>query len=1102
VEFDYWLQVQREALLQRAISMLDKLVAWHLGQGQREIAIRHVRRKIELVPWIEPNYCQLMELMAENGHFGQAWQTFIDCQRYLQREMGLEPEARTVEIAHRLRREHAATPPSSTSPPIQRSPLTIIACRLLPQEKASVDELFSELAAAAGSAREVVHKHNGYFVALHANLLLAYFGFPKSREQAPREAIEAAFELRHTLSGFSRLDCRQAIHRGLGLLDERFTLPDANGELSQRTTVMLDSVGSNEIHVSPGLFEQISVHFSGTKCSDTAVSIIDRRNKHRHLHKGRSNQQPLIGRRHEMHQLISFWKEAESQGTLIAQVTGDPGIGKSKLTQALARHVRTSGGRIGKLHCLPEEQHTPYYPLSDALARILGDDTNLPAEIRQNKIGQKIARNKLLLPHKDVIFRLLGLPSALDAIGDQRLLKQQTENSLGRLLGAMSTTKPVLLLVEDLHWSDEETLGFLRRLARDRLQGQHQPLLIITTSRHEESISEYTPCIALSPLSDVETVELVRSMGQDSLGETNVEAIARRSDGIPLYAEQLLYALRQGMAHDGMPETLHDLLAARIGAQGIHRKLAQHAAIIGREFDIQLLSALWDDSDEALQAGLAALRNNGLIKNEQANVAAFCHALIREAAFQSIPLQERRGIQLRLVRVLRSQFAEWVKQRPELIATHLHDAEDPGAALAWLEAGRKAAASSLQQQATHFFRRGLEAIHFLSDANHRNDKEFHLLVGLGTALLAVLGYGNRESRQVFARAQELSQLLGGSMEIIQALWGLWLGGRSLGSSDHPLALANLLAHAARDLDDPSIRLQVNYAYGNNYFWLARYEEARKHLNIAIEQSERADNHDLIARFGENSGIPARSFLAWIEWIEGRPDLAVHQANSAIEIARKTGHAHTLAFALTFAAVLHRHLRQPHEAGIYLEELSTLAEANDLMLWRAAAAAVHGWVRCALGDDGGLELIRQAVEAAHEAMSAVEATFLSFWAEALFMLKRFDEALTLVEHSLEMVHHLQDNYLIPVFLRIKGDSLLALHPDNADEGLALIEESLACAEAQGAHTLALRAAASLVRHTTSPGYLKKLENCLDFCRDTGDFPDFSEARALFAQASQS
>lgn len=1100
VEFDYWLQIQREALLQRAIAMLDVLASWHLRQGQRDAAIRHVRRKIELVPWIEANYCQLMEILAETGHFGQVWQTFSDCQRYLQREMGLEPEARTVELAHRLRRENATAFPPQTPAAIQRSPLSILACRLLPQGDLSTEEHFSELAAVASAARAVVQKHNGHFVALHANLLLGYFGFPKSREQAAQEAMEAALELRQTIAAFSQLDCLQAIHRGLGLLDERFVLPDASGEISGQTIAMLDTVGRNEICVSTGFFEQLKDHFAAEKHTGTTVRILGRRGQRRSPKK-RADLQPLVGRRHEMRQLLNFWKDAENLGTSIVQISGEAGIGKSKLLRAFSRQVRALGGRIGRLHCLPEEQHTPYHPLSAALGRFLNDDANQPPEHRQARLRKHIARpNGLLQAHRPVIFRLLGLPSPMDSISDPQQLRQQTEDNICSLLDSLAAKAPLLLVIEDLHWSDEATLGMLRRLARERTQRRPHPLLIVGTSRHEEDICDYTPHIALNALSTAETIEMVRSQGDSTLTETAINGIVRRSDGVPLYVEQILHALRQGMSGEAIPETLHDLLAARIDAQGTHRKVAQYASIIGRVFDLQLLAALWDEPAEALQAGLAALRGNGLI-TRSATPTAFRHALIRDAALLSIPIQERRRIQLRLARVLRSQFAEWVKQRPELLAIHLHGAEDGDAAVAWLEAGRKAAGSSMQQQAAHFFRSGLEALRFLSDPAIRDDMEFHLQVGLGTTLLAILGYGNDESRQVFARALKLSHTLGSGMEIVQVVWGLWLGGRSTGSTDHPLALAHHLAHAARDIDEPGVRLQVNYAYGNNYFWLARYDEARRHLEMAIEQSALVESRDLIARFGENSGVSARAFLAWIEWMEGKPEDAIRMADQAVAIGRETGHAHTLAFALTFATVLHRHLRQPREAAVHLEELAVLAETNGLRLWQAAAAVIHGWIQCAQGDENGLEMIRMAVEAAHQAMSAVEATFLSFWTEALFRLGRFEETLVLLERSLETVYRVQDNYLVPEFLRLKGDALLALSPENAEQARTLFEEALAHAQAQGANVLALRAASSLVRHTASPDNLQKLKSCLDACPTAGDFPDFSEARAMLARASR-
>lgn len=1100
-EFDYWLQIRREAMLQRAIGMLDRLVDWHARQGQRETAIRHVRRKLELTPWIEANYCQLMKLLAEDGHYGQIWQTYLDCQRYLQREMGLAPESRTTELAQRLCREQAI-PPQQSARALQRSPLTVLACKISPPDGATTEDYFSELAAAAGSVRDVVQRHNGRFSAIHANLLVGYFGFPQSREQAAREAINAALETRACISGFSRIECRQALHRGLSLLDERYTFPDVGGEISQQAIAMLGNVQRNDIHVSSGMFEQIREHIGGQPVDDGSIRIRVSDRRERPLPRRRALSHPLVGRREEIHFLLACWRDAANLGISCVQIIGEPGIGKSRLLQAFVRQLRSRGTRTSTLQCFPETQHFPYQPIAAALAKLLRDDTNLPQAERQARLKRHIERGPAFLAsHAEIIHRLLGLPSALDAMGDSQQLARRLEDGISHLLDGLTESEPWLLVIEDTHWCDSETLALLRRLASERSRRRPRPLLIVTTSRNPEHIGDYAPQLALSALPGEETAELARSLADDGFDQARIEDVVRRSDGVPLYVEQLLYAFDQGLTQEGIPENLHDLLAARIDAQGRHRKLAQQAAVIGREFEPQLLAALWDDTEENLHAGLAALRNNGLITNTQA-LPSFRHALIRDAALQSIPNEERRRIRLRLARVLRSQFAERVNRHPELLAIHLHDAEAPETAATWLAAGRRAAGASMQQQAAHFFRTGLEALRFVSDLGQSRETEFHLRVGLGTALLATQGYGNAESRELLASALSLSDRLGNDIEVIRVLWGLWLGGRSTGSTEHPLALAHHLEQASRDSNDPGIRLQVSYAYGNNYFWLARYAEARKHLEAAVEFARQCDGALQIERFGENSAVPALAFLSWIDWIEGDPAKALDNAERAIAEARQCDHAHTLGFALTFAAVMRKHLRQPAEALVYVDELASLAHRNSLQLWQATAALVLGWTRCASGDESGLELIEAAAEAAHRAMSAVEATFLAFWLDALYLLGRFDEAQSLAVRCMAVVTQTQDNYLIPEIQRIQGEILCVHEPVDRQSAQALFEASLSCAQTQGATIMALRAATSLVRHMPSASHQERLLYWLSRCRQSDGIADFSEARALLDVAASS
>lgn len=1098
LEFNYWLQSRREAMHQHALGLLDGLVTYHRGQGSFELAIGHARRKVELEPWIEANYCQLMQLHADNGNIGRALQVFNDCQSYLQRELGLEPEGDTMDFARRLRRQYSSLGEAATRPTMERNPLTILACRILVPQPPGIESCFPALSLARAACADIAQLRNGRLFAMHSTLLVAFFGYPTPREQAPREAIDAALDMRAKLGSIGEMEgigAKITVHGGWGLLDENYLLPDASGELLQHALSMLDPAKAGEIRVTASVFESAASLFEAT-LAEPGVYLVQGRAGWQRFASAAPRQTPLVGRRQEMKFLLSQWQLALGSGFAMTHVSGEPGIGKSCLVSAFSRQVKVKCGSVLLLRCLADEEYTPYYPIAAGLQQYLDVQPYLPAGQRLEILRHRLSATTSLEKHLPVMSRLLGLPSAMDAITDPFQLRHAMEQAITNLFDALSAGKPMLIVLEDLHWADPETHALLRASGKWHAHGHHTPQLIVTSSRHPEVIAQYVPHLALSPLSPEESRELANVAGDGRLPPERLAEIARRGDGVPLYIEQLVRCIEDQDAETVVPDTLRDLLAARIASQGEHRKVAQAAAVIGRDFDLELLSALWGEAAEQLQAGLVALNAHGLIQL-LGQSASFRHALIRDAAYLSLTLDDRRTMHLRLTRVLQSQFPELVEQRPELVAKHLSEARDAGAAKSWLAAAGQAAGLSMQDQANHFFERGIEALTLVPDPVRRNDLEFRLQVGRGNALIALKGYGNAASREAYARALSLIGQLSGDSEIFRVLWGLWLGGRSIDATEHPLTFAHRLAEAARNSDDPGMRLQVNYAYGNNHFWLGCHDEARRHLETAVRLAPLSESADLIASYGEHSGISAMAFLCWVDWVQGKPDNARQRATETVAAARAIGHAHSTCFALAFTAVLYRYLRLPGPAREFGQELAELANTHGLRLWQASAAAILGWAAAVTGDESGLQAIRAAIAGARQAMPSVTCTFLAFLADALHALGRLDEADMVIDESIDTAHKVKDFYLLPEFHRLKGEIALGHNPQAPAAARQLFEQGLALANEQGARILALRLASSLAR-LVEPEAARILLD--EHCRSISggdDLPDLRAAREMLA-----
>lgn len=1074
-EFEAWLQARRNALHRRALALLEELITHHEQRHETTQALQHARRAIELEPWRESLQRSCMRLLAR--HSPEAALAHFDTfERQLEQELGVRPSAQTLQLAEQIQRQCQNQASGGTERParVERRRLVALVAELdllHPGEDAT--PLLQQALADAVACLQA----RGAHVALAERAeLLAYFGHPVAREQAPREAAEAALDLAAALQPFATLSWRVGLHAGWSHGSSEANRPDDAGTLAREARRLAWQAPARGLVLGQSLQQRLHSHYQ--------LSLGEGPDKPRHalLLARRPGADPqnesvlppprLLGRQIELAQLSELWRQVGRSGQAAALLLrAEAGLGKSRLAATLARQVQHEGGTVLTLRCQAESAHTPYFALLESLPTWLGLDSAAKSDQQgdpQNDQQLGAALAALGLNQPDHLRHLLGLldnrarPPATPAQDDTHPAerKRHEQALLCELIASLGRDQPLLLWAEDLHWADPATLETLGRLV-----ARGGPVLLLATSRRalpptlaQSGMAE----MSLGPLSTHAARELAQTLAEpQALSEAWQAAIVSRADGVPLFVEELTRAWLAGL-DEQVPDSLWDVLAARLDSLGPAKHIAQLAAAIGRDFSDSLLLALGEPAAQVAD-GLEALLRSGLLRRQRSGAYHFKHALVRDAAYQSLPQAERRAIHARLAQVLRTHFAERLQAHPEILAHHLSEATDPGAAQAWLAAGRQAADRSAHAEALHDFRAGLTALQALPPTDaYRVRTELDLQVALGTLLVATEGYGSEAAKTCFMQAWALSALAPPEQDRFPLMWGLWMVGRS-SADEHPLEFADRLRDQAGPNPDAATQLAVAYAYGNNTLWLGELVQAQAHLEAAVALSRQVSGNTLVRRFGEDIGVAARALLSWVCWLQGRLEAARALAQDNLQHARRLDHAHSLGYALGCAAVLHRHLGDLEGAATLSHELLAHGQRHQLLLWQAGGASVLGWTLATQGDDRGLDTLHQGVAGARQAFRIIELTFMHMLADALLRLGRSEEALAVTRDALTRAQANHDLHLVADFLRLQGDALMQQpQADHASEAASLYQQGWQLAQAQGAHLLALRCATALAR----------------------------------------
>ncbi|MEM7026174.1 MAG: AAA family ATPase, partial [Pseudomonadota bacterium] len=616
---------------------------------------------------------------------------------------------------------------------------------------------------------------------------------------------------------------------------------------------------------------------------------------------------PMVGRNQELALLLERWEQAkagEGQGVLLV---GEAGIGKSRITRALLDALAEEPHVRIRYQCSPYHADSALWPVVQQLRHAAG----LAAE---DTSGAQLDKLEALLAQADgdiegsapLVADLLGLSGA-GRYGPIDLPAQaQRARTLAALVDqllGLAARQPVLVVLEDAHWTDPTTLEMIEQALE---QISDARVLMLVTSRPDQqpelATHPHVTALTLNRLGRTGVEAIVDRLGGQALSADVVDAIIARTDGIPLFVEELTKAvLETGEAE--IPASLHDSLMARLDRIPEVKEVAQIAACIGREFDYPLLAAVVEPSGIDLERVLDRLVDAELIFRRGRSRDAhylFKHALVRDAAYASLLRRRRQAIHVRIAAVLERHFGAMVEASPELLAQHLTEGDRAERAIPlWLTAGERAARRSANVEAIAAFQNGLELLRRQPDAAERMEKELAFQLGLGPVLMAARGLVGTDVGAAYERARQLCEIAGSDEQTWPVLFGLSRYHLMRGEIEAAKQRAHELTALAHR--HPGCSLPAWWAEGVALFWGGDIHLAGPFLSRVVESYDSELHHAMARQCAADPGVVCTSFSAWASWMRGYPDQASEFADRAVELAEALGHPHSITWAACFRA---------------------------------------------------------------------------------------------------------------------------------------------------------------------------------------------------------
>ena len=812
-------------------------------------------------------------------------------------------------------------------------------------------------------------------------------------------------------------------------------------------------------------------------------------------------------------------------------LSGEPGIGKSRVIRALRERLSQEFYTPLSHYCSPYHTNSALHPVIGLLERAARLDREQPPEVQLAKLEAVLARSSDRMDEVvPLLAALLGVPTgeryrAL-SLGPE-VQKQRTLQALVDQVAGLAAQQPVLALYEDVHLIDPATLEYLG-LVIERIRWL--PVLVLIAFRPEFQPpwagQAHVTTLTMSRLGRRQGAELIAQVtGDKPLPAEVIEQIVARTDGVPLFVEELTKTvLELGLLRDAgdryelsgplpplaIPTTLHDSLMARLDRLAPVKEVAQIGAVIGREFSHELLAAVSPLPEEKLGEAVDQLVASELVFRRGAPPEAtysFKHALVQDAAYQSLLKSRRQQLHARIAEAFEQQLAGTAGVGPEVLARHLTDAGLTERAIPyWRRAGELAAGRSANLEAIAHLSKGLELVGTLPNPEEQLDEELALRLTIGGPLTAIKGYAAPEVAQTYSRARALCEQLGRSAELFPVLRGLWNFHLLRGELQQDHGMSERLVRLAEAQRAPLHRAVAQRTLCTTLFYLGRFTDATAALDesIGIDDAVSAldgDRADLLLHT-ERAGVVCRLLSSRALWYLGFPDRGLKNVEAGLALAQRLAHASSVAFALTWAAFLHNFRREFAAARERAEAAIVFAGEHRLPQRLAQATMSRGFALLGLGQEAeGIAQLRTGLAAWHETGAhLLDSQWLSFIAEAHLRAGEFDDALTALDGAAQTAAAAGDCHYQAELYRLRG--VLQAATGEASEAAAWFHRAIDTARSQQAKSLELRAATSLAGLCVEQGERQKAHDLLapvyDWFTEGFDTQDLEDAKALLDQ----
>ncbi len=812
--------------------------------------------------------------------------------------------------------------------------------------------------------------------------------------------------------------------------------------------------------------------------------------------------QPIVGRDQELALLLERWAQARAGEGQAVLLVGEAGVGKSRISRALQDALAEESHVLIRYQCSPYHAGSALWPVIQQLehaARFAsGDSQDARLDRFEALFDDANGEDRALLA------RLLGLDGSA-RYGTIELaptqLRARTLAVLARQLQALAATQPVLVLLEDVHWIDPTTLELVERWLDEAAAAR---VLLLVTSRPDQqpalAAHPHVTRLSLNRLSRTGVAAIVARLGGARLAPATIDTIIARTDGVPLYVEELTKAILETGA-SAVPASLHDSLMAQLDRLPEVKEVAQVAACIGREFDYRLLAAAAPQTEAVVQAALERLIAAELVFRRGTPPDAsytFKHALVRDAAYESLLRAKRQVLHRRILDALAATAA-----LPQVLGYHAREAELTERAVdCYEQAGRAALHRPAYAEAIAHLRSAAELIRMLSEDPAWRERELELQIAIGQACLAAFGYGANETAAAYEQALELLRRSGESPLWFAVYYGNWVVRYVRAEHREALPLAQDLAErAARGADDGA-EVVAHRILGTSHAMMGLTGEALRHLDRAIQLYDPVRHRGLIGQVGHDSGVAVLAYRSLALGQRGFLDQASEAAQAAVALARETRHPLTLAYAMGHANILWLMLGDTVRARAVAEENLAYTEANGIRIWHVFTL---GWL-VVLHSSSGQHA--QALAAAEQVRPLFAATgtglFLPFVAtgelRSLQVLGRLDDCERRLAEVQAQIAASAEHWIEADIHRIAGD--LRLAQGDRPAAAACYRRAIDLAAAQEARLFELRAATSLARLVTQDGArqeaLAVLAPIHAWFTEGFATPDLIEAKALLEE----